>query len=156
MVTAQDIQAGILVITRGADVLKRATELLDKTQNVEIKEIIVDLRSNLVDTKNLLVDTKAAIVTLKEENDELKDENKKLKDKLKRENKPIERNGFFYTGNAPSQPCCPNCWHSEEKLIALVHTTKIEKQVGYTSKCPKCEKLFSKIIQSNIMSSFLY
>ena len=37
MVTAQDIQAGILVITRGADLLKRATELLDKTQNLEIK-----------------------------------------------------------------------------------------------------------------------
>ena len=144
MVTAQDIQAGILVITRGADLLKQATELLDKTQNLEIKEIIVDLRSNLVETKNLLVDTKTEIVTLKEENDKLKEENKKLEDKLKGENKPIEKNGFFYAENAPNQPCCPSCWHSEGKLISLVKPPQqLQDASGYETQCPKCTKYFT-------------
>lgn len=140
MVTAQDIQAGILLVTRASDLLKKAKELSDKTQNLEIKEIIVELRSTLVDTKNLLVETKSEVVNLKEENDTLKTRIKVLEQSAINLDKPILRDGLYYSQDGDG-PFCTVCYDKNKQLIRVTTVKRPFNDFG-DYQCQNCDAFF--------------
>jgi hypothetical protein len=142
MVTAQEIQAGILLITRASDLLKKAKELSDKTQNLEIKEIIVELRSTLVETKNLLVETKSEVVNLKEENDALKARIKVLEQSAINSDKPILRDGLYYSQDGDG-PFCTVCYDKSKQFIRVTDSTGASSFFG-DYICQSCHSFFTK------------
>ncbi len=134
MVTTQDLQAGILTVTKSIDALQKAKQLMDKTSNLEAQEIILELRSQLVDTKSLLIDSKEEIISLKEEN-------RQLKEQLENNQKLIFKDGVYYK-DGDNVPFCPNCYEKSQKLIHL----KTNNMPGFESfgkfDCPCCETFF--------------
>jgi cell division protein FtsB len=140
MVTAQDIQAGILLVTRASDLLKKAKELSDKTQNLEIKEIIVELRSTLVDTKDLLVETKSEVVSLKEENDNLKAKIKVLEQSATNLDKPILRDELYYAQDGDG-PFCTVCYDKNKEFIRVTTLTGPFTTFG-NYRCQNCNATF--------------
>jgi hypothetical protein len=142
MVTAQDIQAGILLVTKASDLLKKAKELSDKTQNLEIKEIIVELRSTLVDTKNLLVETKSEVVNLKEENDALKARIKVLEQSAINLDKPIFRDGLYYSQDGDG-PFCTVCYDKNKEFIRVISLPSIVVSSGMGKyQCQNCRAIY--------------
>jgi hypothetical protein len=144
MVTAQDIQNGISLVTKASDLLKKAKDLSDQTQNLEIKEIIVELRSSLVDTKDLLVETKSEIVSLKEENEALKAKIKVLERSAINLDKPILRDGFYYKEDG-SGPFCTRCYDKNKEFITVVPES-LSAVFGLfggagTYKCTDCQTI---------------
>jgi len=138
MVTVNDINAGILAITRGADLLKKASELLSKTKDIEVKEIIAELRLNLVETKTLLIDTRQELNNSAEEIQALKETIKKLEEEKAGVKEFKLKNGMLYKENDETAYC--QVCYQDGKEISLTDLGAPWGTKNYL--CPKCKSKF--------------
>jgi hypothetical protein len=147
MVTAADIQTGIIALSKATDLLKKAKELSDKTQNIEIKEIIIELRSSLVDTKNLLIDTKVEVSQLKEENESLRAEIKQLIVNQQTIEQLTFNNGLYISNE--NDYFCGACYDSKKQLIRVKLTPKEIWKLAGKYSCPVCKNHYQNVFLSS-------
>jgi hypothetical protein len=135
-----------------ADMIKKAASVADAIKNADMLEAIANLKLESVRLKSTLASAEEKILDIEQENKALKAKIKALEQSAVNLNKPILRDGFYYSEDGDG-PFCTFCYDNNKKVsrVAPASQSALFGIFGGTGayKCPNCQHKRFLIPQSS-------
>jgi regulator of replication initiation timing len=124
------------------DMIKKAANAADAIKNADLIDAIANLRLESAKLKSTLASAEERILEIKQENDALKAKIKALEESGINLNKPIFRDGFYYSDDGDG-PFCTVCYDKDKKFIRVIPLPSIVVSSGMGKyQCQNCRAFY--------------
>jgi len=122
------------------DMIKKAANAADAIKNADLIDAIANLKLESARLKSTLAGAEVRILEIEQENEALKAKIKVLEQSAVNLNKPIFRDGLYYSQDGDG-PFCTVCYDIKKEFIRVTAFTRPFKTLG-KYRCQNCNAIF--------------
>ena len=124
------------------DMIKKAANAAEAIKNADLIDAIANLRLESAKLKSTLASAEEKNLEIKQENDALKAKIKVLEQSAINLDKPIFRDGFYYSQDEDG-PFCTVCYDKNKELIRVIPLPSIIVSSGMGKyQCQNCRAIY--------------